>query len=171
MAQEKTHKTEAERIADLEQMVMAFEDRFISLEQRRPQGGPGLEPITFYPFYMPMKGDLISDDAATACFEDITTPIDGAFVYDMVATNEACPDPTPAQKAKAAIEARKNLAAFAKTWCEEGNRACTTPNGCTPVLSNIRVTAYTTGSRPKDNGKKACFVTASITGTVSCRCT
>lgn len=171
MSQEKMHKTEAERIADLEHAVLAFEDRFVSLEQRRPQGRPGLEPIAFYPFYMPMKGELVSDDAATACFEDITTPMEGEFVYKTVEANESCPAPTPAQKAKAAIEARKNLAAFAATWCEEGNRACTTPNGCTPVLSGIRVISYTTGSRPKDSGKKACFVTASITGTVSCRCT
>ena len=170
MSQEKTHKTEVERIADLEQLAMVFEDRFVSLEQKRPQGGRlGIGPIAFYPYYMPMKGELISDDVATACFEDITTPITGEAVYATVATNEACPDPTPAQKAKAAIDARKNLLTFATTWCQEGAGACATPNGCTPVLSGIRVT-YTTGSRPID-GKKACFVTASITGTVSCRCT
>lgn len=170
MSQEKTHRTEAERIADLENLILAYEDRFVSIE-RRPQGGQGpvLEPITFYPLYTPMKGALISDDASTACFEDITTPMDGEAVYATVATNEACPDPTPAQKAKAAIEARKNLMAFATTWCKEGNQACTTPNGCTPVLSGIRVTTYTPGSRAKE-GQKECFVTASITGTVSCRC-
>jgi hypothetical protein len=177
MSQENVYKSEDKRITDLEHLVVTFQDRFDRIERMMTQGGgwPGLEPITLYPVYMPGKGEPVGepirDDTATACFEDITTPIDGERVYRTVGADDPCPEPTPAQKAQAAIEARKNLLAFATTWCREGAGACATPNGCTPVLSGIKVTTYTPGSRATDDGRKACFVTASITGTVSCRCT
>lgn len=172
MSQEKTYKSEDERITELEQHFMTVEDRLARIEKHLTGGGqrPGFESITFFPFYMPMKGDLISEDTSKMCFEDITTPMDGEHVYQTVAANAACPAPTPAQKAQAAIKARTNLMTFAKTWCAEGESECRTRNGCTPVLSGIKVNSYTPGSRAKE-GRKECFVTASITGTVSCRCT
>lgn len=170
MAQKKKHKSEDARITDLENLVMAFQDRFAGIEKQLAQGGrwPGPEPVAFYPVYMPTKGEPVGDDAVVPCLEAISTPIDGMHAYATVAANAACPDPKPADKASAALDARKNLMTFGKTWCDAGDRTCTS-NSCVPVLSDIKVTGYKTSSRPKD-GKKECIVTASITGTVSCQC-
>lgn len=179
MSNESGHLSEDERISDLETTVKSFKAQFESLQSRistsSTQLGFGV-PLTSYPLFMPvvsLQGDpgvAAARAPGSSCFESVTTPMEGENEYKIVEPNVDCLPSSPAEQAGAVIDARKNLVTFGETWCAAGNANCNS-NLCEPRLSGtISVTKYVDGDRPAPNNKKACFVTAFTTGTVSCQC-
>jgi|GEM_PF-4651139 len=103
------------------------------------------------------------------CREEIVTTISGEFKYATIDQNADCGSPSPSDKAEADSNARDNLRAYGVTWCGKGS--CAPGQGqCKPRLSEIRNVSYATESRPAPEAKKNCFVVATISGKVSCRC-
>lgn len=178
MSKEEKYKSEDERISELESIVSNFRVRLETTEARIPLGGIQLGfgvPASLQPFFIPavqLRGEseaVAVRESGYGCFEEVQTPISGTYDYNIANKGKDCPLPSAADKAKAVLAARGELEKFGKTWCETGNANCKS-NQCEPTLSDIRVDKYELGSRPKDDAHKTCFVTAFITGTVSCKC-
>ena len=109
-----------------------------------------------------------TDPCREPCREDIVTTMEGEHNYAKERELAPCAPPQPADKAEADGKARDSLKEYGTTWCAKGS--CPHPKDCKPHLSEIRNVGYKIEKRPADKGHINCFVIATVSGKVSCRC-
>lgn len=123
-----------------------------------------------------LAGEPIGDGAvqATSCASTVVTKGKGKpFAYKLnVSVKDDCPEPSPADEAKADLAAEAALLEYAETYCSSGNVKCVNNPRCVAMMPlKFTVTSRDKGSQiQSDKTKKTCTLTTSYTATVACVC-
>lgn len=114
------------------------------------------------------KDPVPKQESPAECRAGINTTLEGAYQYGPEQPTANCPEPGPADKAKADREAIKAFTEYGTVFCDTAN-VCENRMACKPDISGQKNMGYRKEARPVD-GKFKCYVIATLNANVACHC-